>query len=151
MLNGFFRSQDFLAGVFFIAFGCLTLYLSAPYSTGTAASMGPGLFPKLVGYLIIILGALTVGRDFIKRGQQEMARIHLRPLFFVTLGIFIFGWQVDRLGLVVSTIILIVLARIGGLDSQRFVEIAVLSILSATVVSIVFAYGFNIPFPIFPR
>ena len=150
MSSRLFRSQDFLAGLLFITFGCVTLYLSASYPTGTAASMGPGLFPKLVGYLIIALGAMTIIMAGIKDGEG-MARIHLRPLFFITLGIIIFGWQIDRIGLVISTIILVVFARLGGLDSRRFAEIAVLSVLAAVVVSIVFAYGFDIPFPIFPR
>jgi len=150
MLNRLLHSQDCLAGLLFIAFGSLTIYLSASYPMGTAASMGPGLLPTLAGYLIIALGILTICLDFVRNGEP-MAQIHVRPLFFVTLGIFIFGWQVDKIGLVFSTIILIVLARLGGFDWRRFIETAVLSVLAAIVVSVVFAYGLDIPFAIFPR
>ena len=54
--------KDFFAGLIFIGFGLVAVIIGSNYSLGTAARMGPGYFPRILGILLILLGAaLSVG------------------------------------------------------------------------------------------
>jgi hypothetical protein len=52
------NTRDFYAGLLFVAFGVVALVMAQSYSIGTAARMGPGYFPRLLGILLIGLGAV---------------------------------------------------------------------------------------------
>ena len=49
--------KDFVAGLIFLAFGIAAIALSSGYPLGTAARMGPGYFPRILGILLVVLGA----------------------------------------------------------------------------------------------
>ena len=53
-------SKDFLAGILYIAFGLLGLWLGRALETGSADAMGPGYFPRIVCALLIAIGALLL-------------------------------------------------------------------------------------------
>jgi hypothetical protein len=42
-------TKNFLAGLMFIGFGLLGLWLSVPLDNGTLSDMGPGYFPRDFG------------------------------------------------------------------------------------------------------
>ena len=48
--------KDFFAGLLFIAFGIAAIVIGSNYALGTAARMGPGYFPRILGILLIALG-----------------------------------------------------------------------------------------------
>jgi hypothetical protein len=50
------RPKDFYAGLLFVAFGVFAIIIARDYPLGTAARMGPGYFPRLLGMLLIVLG-----------------------------------------------------------------------------------------------
>jgi len=47
--------EDFWAGIMFLGFGVLAVYISQDYPMGTAMRMGPGYFPTYLGALLIVL------------------------------------------------------------------------------------------------
>ena len=49
--------KDFYSGLIFIAFGIGAIVIGSNYALGTAARMGPGYFPRMLGILLIVLGA----------------------------------------------------------------------------------------------
>ena len=49
--------KDFFAGVLFIAFGLGAIIVGSNYTLGTAARMGPGYFPRILGGLLVRAGA----------------------------------------------------------------------------------------------
>jgi len=51
--------KDFYAGLVFIVFGGLAMWLSTTYNMGTAARMGPGYFPFWLGGTLAVLGAIV--------------------------------------------------------------------------------------------
>jgi len=57
------RSQkDFASGLMFILVGLGFSFVARGYSMGTAAKMGPGYFPFLLGLVLALLGAVvTIG------------------------------------------------------------------------------------------
>ena len=52
--------KDFYAGLLFIAFGVAAIVIGSNYALGTAARMGPGYFPRILGILLVTLGAILV-------------------------------------------------------------------------------------------
>ena len=54
--------KDFWSGVVFMTFGAIALAVSSGYRMGTAARMGPGYFPRVLGMLLIVLGAIIALR-----------------------------------------------------------------------------------------
>ncbi|MCC6870733.1 MAG: tripartite tricarboxylate transporter TctB family protein, partial [Burkholderiales bacterium] len=49
--------KDFWAGILFIALGIFAITVGSNYTLGSAARMGPGYFPRILGILLIVLGA----------------------------------------------------------------------------------------------
>ena len=54
--------KDFWSGALFIAIGIATIVLGSRYTLGTAARMGPGYFPRILGILLIALGGILAVR-----------------------------------------------------------------------------------------
>ncbi len=55
--------KDLVAGLLFIAVGIAAIAIAANYTLGTAARMGPGYFPRILGILLIVLGAILALRS----------------------------------------------------------------------------------------
>ena len=140
--------KDFYAGVLFIAIGAAAVGIALNYPMGTAARMGPGYFPRALGSLMMILGALSVLRSFRLQGEP-IGGWRWRPLV-VTLGsVVIFGLIVQYVGLALSTIFLVI-ASSAASHEFRPIEAAVAGVLMAVLCVGVFVYTLNIQLPIWP-
>src|SRR6266702_4486766 len=88
--------KDFWSGLFFIAVAVGFIGLSHQYGTGTLHRMGPGLFPTLVGVLLVGLGLIIALRAFAIDGPP-VPRFHARPIIVSLVAIALFGvalaWQ----------------------------------------------------------
>jgi len=54
-----FLSKDFLAGVMFIAFGLIALWLGRNLALGTTVRMGPGYVPHTLAEIMMVLGTIV--------------------------------------------------------------------------------------------
>ena len=143
--------QDFWAGVMFIALGVLFVLLSRQYQMGTAAKMGPGYFPTVLGGLLALLGLMiSVVAVSLKNIEAKLAKVGWRELFLVLLGIALFSILLPKLGMVVSLWILIFVSAFAS-HEFNFKETA----LSAVVLSIlgwaVFAKGLELQMAVWPK
>ena len=69
---GFIRHpKDFFAGVLFVAVGIAAIVIAANYPLGTAARMGPGYFPRILGILLILLGCALALRALRLQGSRS--------------------------------------------------------------------------------
>ena len=111
--------------------------------------MGPGYFPMAVGALVALLGlALAVGS--LRVDGPPLPRLALRPVVLILAASIGFGYLLKPLGLVVSTILLVLVSAAGGYEF-RWRE-SVLLALGLAVFSIgVFVYGLGLPFPLWPE
>jgi hypothetical protein len=67
---GFIRSpKDFWIGLIYLAFGAAVLSVGWEYRLGTAGRMGPGYFPKVLAWLMIGLGVISLVRALATRGE----------------------------------------------------------------------------------
>jgi hypothetical protein len=140
--------KDFLAGLLFIAFGIAALVIGSNYTLGTAARMGPGYFPRILGGLLVVLGAALALRALRINGPP-LPRWHWRPVVIVLGSVAAFGLVLTSLGMVVSTVLLIV-ASSSASHEFRFRESLISGVTLAVLAVVVFVLGLKLLLPIWP-
>jgi hypothetical protein len=140
--------KDFYAGLLFFLFGLAAMWLAFGYPLGTAARMGPGYFPRVLGGIMMVLGVILSARSFALKGDA-ITPFAWKAIGLVLGGVAVFAAIVMLTGLVVATTVLIV---ITGLASKEFnlKESLISSALLATVAVMLFIKGLGLQFPIFP-
>jgi hypothetical protein len=147
------RRKDVLAGLLFVAVALIGLYVSRNYPIGTAVRMGTGYVPRLLCWLLLGLGAWVLVQGFFEtqseRAASPSATAAWRPLVFVTASLVIFGLSIERLGLVLSILLLIIVGAAGarGLRPFETVAAAVVLILLSWGIFIV---GLGLAIPVWP-
>ncbi len=143
------RSQsDFWSGLIFIVVGVTMAVLAQEYRLGTAARMGPGYFPTLLGSLLTLLGASLTLPAFLFDGEQ-MPRFHLRPLLFVLLAIGAFGVTLEYLGFAAAVIALVVVAGFATPDLKPL-EIVGVAVFLAAFSILIFVVLLGLPIRLWP-
>ena len=142
------NTKDFWSGVMFIAFGLFFLVIGRNYDMGTATRMGPAYFPSLLGGLLALLGGIILFQSLMVKGEK-VARMSLRPVFFITISLVAFGYLLRPVGLVLALAILIVTAAFVG-HEFKFKEVFLLSVVLIIVSVLVFVKGLGLPFPLWP-
>ena len=143
------RSQkDFWCGVLFFAIGIAFMLIARNYRFGTAARMGPGFFPAMLGGLLAVLG-LTLSIPALVRDGDPFPRLHLRPLLTVLIGIIIFALTLQPLGFVLSAAIFVLVCGLAD-PELRFVESAGLAVLLVAFCVGVFVAVLGLPLNLWP-
>ena len=155
--NPFWRAlarKDVLAGLLFIAVAALGLWISRDYPIGTTLRMGTGYVPRLLCWLLLGLGAIVLVQGLREaQGARSLSSgdvSALRPLVFVTASLIIFGLGIERLGLIVSILLLIgvgAIAARGLRPAETLAAALVLIILSWGI----FILGLGLTFPVWPE
>ena len=140
--------RDFWSGVLFIAIGAFAVAYGSRYTLGTAARMGPGYFPRILGILLVVLGAVLALRGA-KIDGEKLVAWKLRPTSVVLGSVVLFGLIVQPVGLALSTVILIVLASAAS-HEFRPREALVSGVLLASLAVSVFVVGLKLQLPIWP-
>ncbi|MEO8676949.1 MAG: tripartite tricarboxylate transporter TctB family protein, partial [Casimicrobiaceae bacterium] len=135
-------------GLLFIAFGLAAIVIGSNYALGTAARMGPGYFPLILGILLIVLGSALALRALRLNGPPIPA-FKWRPLLFVLISVAVFGRIVNSVGVVVSTLLLIVSASAASHEFRFRESIIAGAVLAALAVG-VFVIGLKLQLPIWP-
>ncbi len=141
--------KDFWSGVLFVATGLFAVvYSGISYNLGTAARMGPGYFPRILGLLLIALGGILAVRALRFDGPR-VPHWHWRPTIVVLGSVVLFGLVVEKLGLALSTVMLIVLASSASREFRPRESVLVGIFLAALAVG-VFVVGLKLQLPIWP-
>jgi hypothetical protein len=140
--------KDFFAGLLFIAFGLGAIIIGSNYTLGTAARMGPGYFPRILGILLITLGAVLALRALRLQGAP-VAAFKWRPTLIVLGSVVAFGMVVQDLGLAISTVGLIVGASAAS-HEFRWKEALVSGVFFSALAISVFVLGLKLQLPIWP-
>ena len=147
MKTSLLDNRDFLAGLLLLVSGGLVLYFARDYPMGRAARMGAGYFPTVLGYLLCFFGA-WVGYRGLRSGERVKGEWGWRPLCLITLSIVLFGYALEKAGVVPSLLLMFFVAAAGGREF-RFREVAVLSAVMTAFAAGVFIYGLKLPYPLF--
>ena len=140
--------KDFFAGLIFVGFGLAAIIIGSNYSLGTAARMGPGYFPRILGILLVLLGVALSLRALKIKGEP-LPKWHWRPTLIVLGSVVAFGVLVNYIGLALATIGL-VFGSSAASHEFRPKEAAISGILLAVLAVGVFIFGLNLQLPIWP-
>ena len=146
--------KDVLAGLLFIVVAVLGLWISRDYPIGTALRMGTGYVPRLLCWLLLGLGAIVLVQGL--RDAQGARPLSagdvsaLRPVVFVTASLVVFGLSIERLGLVVSILLLI---GVGAVAARGLRPLETLAAAFALIVLSwgIFILGLGLTIPVWPE
>ncbi|AVA34984.1 putative tricarboxylic transport membrane protein [Cupriavidus metallidurans] len=145
------RSQkDFASGLMFILVGLGFSFVARGYSMGTAAKMGPGYFPFLLGLVLAILGALVLMGSLSSKGEEDqLARWDLKTLLWILGSVVLFGLLLKPLGMVLSVFVLVM---VSSMASHEFSWKGALlnSVVLVLIALGAFVYGINLQMPVWP-
>jgi len=145
------RSQkDFASGLMFILVGLGFSFVARGYSMGTAAKMGPGYFPFLLGLVLALLGAIvTIGALSSKGEADQLARWDVKILLWILGSVVLFGLLLKPLGMVLSVFVLVL---VSSMASHEFSwKGALLNGVVLVLISMgAFVYGINLQMPVWP-
>lgn len=146
--------KNMLAGAMFIAVALVGLWVSRDYSVGSALRMGTGYVPRLLLWVLLCLGAVILVqglRQPVEPGTDaQNGASALRPLIFVTVGLVVFGLAIERLGIVVSIVLLIGIGAVASRDLRPLETIAAAAVLIALSWAI-FIAGLGLTIPVWPE
>lgn len=151
--------KDFFAGLMFAAVGTAFAVGAIDYSLGTAARMGPGYFPFLLGVILAIIGAI-ISLTALRKGGPDGDKIGkwaFKPLVFILLANLLFGTLmvgiptlgIPQLGLIVGIYALVFVASLAG-DQFKLKEVIILATILAIGSYVAFVKLLNLQFPVWP-
>ncbi len=114
--------KDFFSGLMFTTVGGAFAWGARDYEIGSAARMGPGYFPLMLGLLLVLLGIAITIKSFSGPGVSSGDRIGAfawRPLLLVLLANLLFG------------VLLVGLPSIGLPAMGMFVAIMALTLVAS--------------------
>jgi hypothetical protein len=144
--------KDVLAGLMFTAVAVFGLWASRDYRIGTALSMSTGYVPRLLCWVLLILGVVITlnglrARD--ERGAFAGAQ-HWRALIFVPGSLLVFAFAMDRLGVVIATLLLVAVGSLAGREF-RPLEVLGAGIVLVLLTLVIFIWGLELPIPVWPE
>ncbi len=141
--------NDLFVGALLIVTALLALWLTRHLSIGTASSMGPGYVPRMLCFVQIVLGVAIAMQGFLLKGDPLEAWIP-RPLFWVLASVAFFALTVERLGIAVAIVGLVILSTFGHRATKFFAEALPLAVAMAAFSIIVFVVGLKLPMQVWP-
>ena len=144
------NTKDFYAGLVFMFFGIGAMVFAPSYQIGTAARMGPGYFPFALGGMLTMLGLVNSLRSISRReGRRKGISFRVKPAVLVLSSVVLFGLLLRPLGLLLSTIILVIVASMASYEFKKKEAILNAFVLLA-IVLIIFIYLLKFQIPVWP-
>lgn len=146
------NQQDFWSGLMFMVLGAGFAFIAqAKYSMGTAARMGPGYFPFILGILLFVLGAI-VALSALRGEHNSENNIHKFDwdiLILVIGSIALFALMLNHMGIYISVVVLILFSSLASHEFSLKIAIfnAIFLILFAWLT---FIKGLGLVFPEWP-
>jgi hypothetical protein len=150
------RAKDRRAGLFVAGVGVFAIVVGSRYGVGSLARVGPGLFPSLLGTVLLLLGMaifLTAGRG----GEPALVpTMHdgsdhpfdLRGWIAIVLGVVWFIAVTPLLGLVPGTFGCVFVSALGD-RSATAVKSAVLAAVVSILGAVIFGWALRVGVPYF--
>jgi putative tricarboxylic transport membrane protein len=147
-VGNFRLGKDFFAGLLFIAFGSFAVAIGRGYPLGSAARMGPGYFPVLVGGVLLLVGLVVAARG-VRVKAESVGRLAIQPLVLVLGAVLLFAATIEKLGLAVAILGVVVVGYLANTRRRPF-ELIVLALVLTAVSVLTFYYGLKLPFKVWP-
>lgn len=140
------NNRDFIAGLLFIVLGALAIVLARDYPFGTTMRMGPGYFPTVLGGILFLFGVTVLARG-IRLGEKVKGEWGWRPLALIAFSIVLFGFLLDRAGMIPAIVVTLFVAAAAG-HEFRLKEVLLLAVVMTAFSVGVFSWGLKLPYPL---
>jgi hypothetical protein len=144
MLNKDFR--DLLGGLMMMAIGIFAAVYAQRYDLGQLHRMGPGYFPVMLGSLLAILGFFIALPALFRQGTK--IQVQWKNLLWVLASLLLFAGLLEKLGLILATIISVIASTMASDLPWRSKIILALSV--ALITYLIFSYGLGMYLPTWP-
>jgi hypothetical protein len=141
--------KDFCAGLIYLAIGSVAILLGREMPMGTAIKMGPAYFPTVLGWLLALIGVISLVRAFVQQGEP-IPKFAWKPLLLITVATVVFGLLVRGAGFVVALPIFIIMTAYASVNF-RWVPTLVIAAVATTLCALVFIKGLGVPLPLIGR
>ena len=146
MKTALHNNKDFLAGLMFIGIGVSAFVAALDYPFGSTMRMGPGYFPRVLAGIIIAFGIITLIKGL--RLQEAVQNVWgWRPLALITVSLVVFGWLMDRFGMIPALVAMFFLSAYGG-HEFKWKEVTILTVVMTIFAIGVFVIGLGLPYPL---
>jgi len=139
--------RDFWAGAIYLALGLAVVWIGRGYTMGTAARMGPGYFPTVLGTLLALFGVAAIGRSFMRPGELVSA-FAWRPVLLVLGAVILFGLLLERAGLLIALPVLIVVSALASRHTRADLVSVLALVGMVAFCALVFVKGLGVPMPL---
>lgn len=151
--------KDFFSGLMFTIVGITFALGATNFTVGSAARMGPGYFPLLLGIVLAGLGLIVTLQSFKSKAidGDPIGSIAWRPLGFIiganlAFGILLVGLPsvgLPAFGLIVAIYALVLIAGFARPNSSLKESVILATILAVGSYG-AFVYALNLQFPVWP-
>jgi len=144
--------KDVLAGLMFVAVAVFGLWASRNYPIGTALRMSTGYVPRLLCWILLGLGVVIMANGLRATGERAAfaGAQHWRALIFVPGSLLVFAFAMDRLGVVIATVLLVIVGSIAGRE-LRLLEVIGAAVVLVVLTLVIFIWGLELPIPVWPE
>ncbi len=151
-MNSFLKNKDLLAGLMFIVIGVIFSVGASNYQMGTAARMGPGWFPSVLGGIMTALGALIAALGL--KNQAAWAASEgigwtWKPVVILTAAVILFGAVLQPLGMIPAILLLTFISGVAAHD-KNYKELAMITVIMCLFCAAVFVWGLKLQMKLFP-
>lgn len=137
---------DFVGGSLLVLTGGAVSTVSATqYPLGTFQRMGPGMFPTILGVILVGLGVLLALQALRQEGETPDIRV-FSPLFVLG-GVVLFALTIMPFGLIPAIVAIVVVSSLAEL-SVKPLSLALLCAALSTMAALVFVVGLGLPIPL---
>jgi hypothetical protein len=143
--------RDLAFGGLMMLLALFALWESRNYEMGTADQMSTGYMPWLVSVSLLSVGALVAIKAFWGAAASALEPHNwLRPLVGVSAALIAFMLTLGRLGLIASSIILVLISGVASRDT-RPKELVIWAVVLAIGSAGIFIYLIGLPIRLWPR
>lgn len=143
-------ARDTVAGLFFMAIGGTFVVLAGDLELGTATRMAAGYFPRLLGILLIILGAIISLKGSLtpKKPREPLYCFDLKRLAILCAAILCFAATL-QFGLLIAMSLMIGIASLANYRSN-LKETIVLIITIDSIIALIFIGALDLEIALLP-
>ena len=144
--------RDFWSGLMFVLVGAGFAIGATNYSMGTSARPGAGYFPLMLSVIMAILGAVVLFKSLTIESSNgdPVGSFAFKPLLVIVAAIVMFGLLLERLGMVLTVPLLIIVSSLAG-DEFRWRGVLASVVILTIGCWLVFILGLKLTIPLWPR
>jgi len=145
---GLRNTQDLVCGLFFMAIGAFGMWIGRNYPMGSPVRLGTGVFPRILCWGMLITGFVILLKGLFTAGES-MGKVAWRPVILISVAATAFALLIDRAGLVVAMLGMIIPAGFAGHEFYPK-EFTIFSAILIVIGVALFIFGLGMPIKTFP-